>query len=92
MWKFLAIFVPSLIGLAFSPAQAAEAVTNPRDCPTVTSTRSICSTCLPLGCVIATRVPCHRDCVKPVPTMNTRFPCGERCPGACSTSYEFELC
>ncbi|KAF4594838.1 hypothetical protein GQ602_000451 [Ophiocordyceps camponoti-floridani] len=85
MWRLVAVLVPALI-------HNAGAVTNPRDCPTVTSTVSVCPSCLPMGCVIPTVVPCHPDCPKPVPTMMTRFPCGERCPGACSKSYSFMPC
>ncbi|PHH89572.1 hypothetical protein CDD83_5763 [Cordyceps sp. RAO-2017] len=59
-------------------------------CPTVTSTGSVCSTCVRPQCVIAKTIGCQEGCPAPVPTVHTEMRCGGRCPGGCGTFYVYE--
>ncbi|KHN97444.1 uncharacterized protein MAM_04459 [Metarhizium album ARSEF 1941] len=60
-------------------------------CKSVTSTATVCSTCLQPACLAIETITLFADCPSPVPTTTTAYPCsGTKCPGGCkSTSYKF---
>ncbi|PFH62467.1 hypothetical protein XA68_13369 [Ophiocordyceps unilateralis] len=92
MRAFLAILVSFLAGSVSSLVQEAEGHRNARDCPTVTSTQSICSTCIRPLCVMQKTVTCKGGCSTPLPTVYKSYPCGSGCPGGCGTFYTYQGC
>ncbi|KAH6695250.1 hypothetical protein F5X68DRAFT_227239 [Plectosphaerella plurivora] len=72
------------------PTEAASQAAD-TGCPTVTSTRELCSTCILPACIMISTVtiPCECDAV---PTVFLDFPCdGSGCAGAsCTTDYKVE--
>ncbi|RCI16047.1 hypothetical protein L249_3172 [Ophiocordyceps polyrhachis-furcata BCC 54312] len=84
----------TLFGLVFSTlvgsvSLAQEEAGRHHACPTVTSTLSICSTCIRPMCIVAKTVTCPHGCHTPLPTVYTNYPCGMRCPGGCGTFYTY---
>ncbi|KAF4589844.1 hypothetical protein GQ602_003733 [Ophiocordyceps camponoti-floridani] len=90
MQTFLTLLVSALAGLSLGQQQVEEA--NARNCPTVTATKSVCSTCIRAMCVIQKTVTCQRGCQTPLPTVYKSFPCGSPCPGGCGTFYTYKGC
>ncbi|KAL8408124.1 hypothetical protein RB594_006795 [Gaeumannomyces avenae] len=72
--------VPSASGLPSPPRQTG--------CPTVTSTREFCSTCIVPACIQLATLTRFCSCPGPVPTVYLDFPCASSCSGLwCATSY-----
>ncbi|KAF5666608.1 gelatinase b [Fusarium heterosporum] len=87
MWS-LAITLTTL--LAVTPAVAKKPSHTTKPCPTVTSTTSVCSTCITPACISLSTVTSQKGCPTHVPTVKTSFPCSKsQCPGGCATSYVF---
>lgn len=57
-------------------------------CPTVTSTATVCSTCAVKECLAYSTISNPCDCVEPVPTKTTSYPCSQTgsCPKGCATT------
>ncbi|KAF4120902.1 hypothetical protein GMORB2_2388 [Geosmithia morbida] len=61
-----------------------------RSCPTITSTTSVCSTCMrPMCMATSTLTPgCEAVCRQAVATVYTHHGCEQECPGGCAgTQY-----
>ncbi|RDA94604.1 hypothetical protein CP533_2462 [Ophiocordyceps camponoti-saundersi (nom. inval.)] len=94
MRTVFAILGSALIGvsLAQDAAQEAKDANYPANCPTVTSTQSICSTCIRPMCVMQKTISCPHGCHTPLPTVYKSYPCGHGCPGGCGTFYTYQGC
>nr|RBR01542.1 hypothetical protein FVER53263_07203 [Fusarium verticillioides] len=73
--------------LAVSPAIAKK---SPKPCPTVTTTATLCTTCVVPACLTIETISSQRNCPSKVPTSGTSFPCSKsKCPSGCATSYTY---
>ncbi|EGU79675.1 hypothetical protein FOXB_09788 [Fusarium oxysporum f. sp. conglutinans Fo5176] len=83
MWSlyFLTAF------LAISPTIAKK---SSKPCPTVTTTATLCTTCVVPACLAIETISPQRNCPSKVPTSGTSFPCSKsKCPSGCATSYTY---
>ncbi|KAF4459874.1 gelatinase b [Fusarium albosuccineum] len=74
--------------LALTPLSLAK---KPTPCPTVTSTATVCSTCIVKECLAISTISNPRSCPPKVSTTTTSYPCKDKkCPAGCaSTSYVY---
>ncbi|KAF4446185.1 gelatinase b [Fusarium austroafricanum] len=73
--------------LSISPTTAKKSA---KPCPTVTSTRTLCSTCVVPACLAIETISSQRGCPAKVPTTRVSFPCSKsQCPEGCATSYAY---
>ncbi|KAH7245762.1 hypothetical protein BKA59DRAFT_476237 [Fusarium tricinctum] len=76
--------------LAITPSDAKKPSHTTKPCPTITSTASVCSTCITLACISLSTITPQKNCPSSVPTTKTSFPCSKsQCPSGCATSYVY---
>ncbi|RDA86134.1 hypothetical protein CP532_3022 [Ophiocordyceps camponoti-leonardi (nom. inval.)] len=92
MRTLFAILFSALVGSVSLAQEVQEAQDAVYACPTVTSTQSICSTCIRPMCILQKTVTCPHGCHTPLPTVYKSYPCGGGCPGGCGTFYTFKGC
>jgi hypothetical protein len=65
--------------------------TTVKPCPTVISTKEVCSTCITLACISFSTISLsQQNCPPHASTVKTSFPCSKsKCPGGCNTSYVY---
>ncbi|KAH7129422.1 hypothetical protein B0J13DRAFT_138029 [Dactylonectria estremocensis] len=88
MW-FTRFILFALLNAHLSRAETAK-----HHCPTVTTTATVCPTCIVKECLAISTISNPPRCPSAIPTVTTAYPCrSSTCPDGCaSTQYVYASC